>query len=549
MADALFTINGDSSNQGYDAEPLEELTLALKTQPVSGVSTVRFQIWDANDFDPALDIVRNPPRKAKLSPSLLFDNGAATGSSLSPVTVDGEVTLTMPADRFHAWLVRCVVNGGMIALADGRAIPDPSLIHERMIVVKDVDGNRPIVATETTQYEDDGWAPQVGLAGAAGPTGPTGATGGAGPTGPSGPTGVGLTLIATRSTRLGHFPVGTTSFTTEASLPPGEFFVWYLHGAGGSGAAGCGRGSEAGTPGGSAGGGGAYHPPIELTRAQLIAMLPFDVVVEDGGAAAVCPTQTGGTNAQGANGNPGGKASLAGRWVAWGGGAGLTNTVTANARQSGGSGAGLGSAGNQSSTADVAGGLPGAGAIHTDGFGGAGAQSNADTVAGCTGGSACYGGGAGGGRGNAASVNGSPGGQSKFGGGGGGAGGNGVSNIGGNPKSGAAGGKSGSQPMSTAGGGGGTAGVAPAPGGGNGGNGGDGADSADERIHGGDGGGGGACGSFNGTVTGGSGGQGGFPGGGSGGGGAAQVTPGTGTKTGGPSKKGGSASVLVDCFA
>jgi len=31
-------------------------------------------------------------------------------------------------------------------------------VHERMVAVRDVNGCRAVVATETTQYDNDGWA-------------------------------------------------------------------------------------------------------------------------------------------------------------------------------------------------------------------------------------------------------------------------------------------------------------------------------------------------------------------------------------------------------
>jgi hypothetical protein len=99
MTDALFSINADSGDQGFDATPAQVLTLRLKTTPVAGVNSVRFQVWDAALFDRDEDIIRNPPRKAKGSADLVFDNGSSTGTSLSPLAVDGAVTLTMPGTR------------------------------------------------------------------------------------------------------------------------------------------------------------------------------------------------------------------------------------------------------------------------------------------------------------------------------------------------------------------------------------------------------------------------------------------------------------------
>src|SRR5262245_38315728 len=121
MADALFTINGDTSDQGFDATPSQVLTLRLKTLPVSGVDSVRFQVWDAPAFDPLLDPIRNPPRKAKASPNLTLV-GATSGPNVSPVAVDGTVQTTLPGSENHAWIVRCVVNDGKSLRPDGKLV-------------------------------------------------------------------------------------------------------------------------------------------------------------------------------------------------------------------------------------------------------------------------------------------------------------------------------------------------------------------------------------------------------------------------------------------
>lgn len=156
MADALFTINADSSDQGYDADPEEVLVLRLKNLPVAGVNTVVFQTFAPASFDSSLGIASNPPRSSPGAPVLDLV-GATTGQSVSPVALDGEVEVELPVDS-ASWILRCVVNGGMTTLGDGRTVPDPSLIHERMVVIRDANGLRAVVATETTQYSDDGWA-------------------------------------------------------------------------------------------------------------------------------------------------------------------------------------------------------------------------------------------------------------------------------------------------------------------------------------------------------------------------------------------------------
>lgn len=177
MVDALFDINADGGNQGFDAAASQVLTFQLRTRP-SSAGSVRFQVWDAAGFDPKKDAVTNPPRKSKGAPDLSLV-GASTGRSVSPSGgVNGTVSVTMPSTRGWGWLVRCVVDGGQTQLPDGRVVIDPTKIHQRMIVIRDTNGARPIIATETTEYEDDGWAGAflsltTGTPGATGPAGET----------------------------------------------------------------------------------------------------------------------------------------------------------------------------------------------------------------------------------------------------------------------------------------------------------------------------------------------------------------------------------------
>lgn len=162
MADARFTINADSSDQGFDAELGDVLTFRLKTLPVSGVASVVFQVYSPDAFDSADTIARNPPR-ASAGAEILTLTGATEGQSVSPSAVDGTVTCQMPIldEEASAWIVRCIVNGGMGRLADGRVGPRADLIHERMVVIRDSLGCRKIIASETTQYSDDGWAEEL----------------------------------------------------------------------------------------------------------------------------------------------------------------------------------------------------------------------------------------------------------------------------------------------------------------------------------------------------------------------------------------------------
>jgi hypothetical protein len=255
MADALFRINGDDSDQGYDATPGETLELRLKTLPVSGVERVLYQVFTPG-VEPSLGIAANPPRQSP-GAALLTLIGATSGAAVAPVALDGVVTLPLPGGEGdesypggHAWIVRCIVNGGMGALPDGRLVPMPHLMHERMIVQRDASGCRDVIVTETTQQSDDGWALAFhelrtggGAAGAAGAegspgaTGATGATGSAGATGATGATGsagaTGATGAASSAVR--KYTAYTTGSGTHVFDPNTRMYMYRVQGGGGGG--------------------------------------------------------------------------------------------------------------------------------------------------------------------------------------------------------------------------------------------------------------------------------------------------------------------------
>jgi hypothetical protein len=161
VAQALFDINADGGNQGFAATNSQVLTLRLRQQPPLGVATVLFQVFNPAGFDPTLRIAANPPRASLAAPALTVV-GATSGPSASPATVDGSVTITMPATGSHSWIVRCVVNGGLRTLPGGQQVVDPTLIHERGVYVPTVLGARKVVCTELRQFSDDGWAGALG---------------------------------------------------------------------------------------------------------------------------------------------------------------------------------------------------------------------------------------------------------------------------------------------------------------------------------------------------------------------------------------------------
>jgi len=151
---ALFDVNDDGENAGYSASPGE--TLALRLRAPAGAATVVFQVY-SDVAEPSLGIARNPPRASKGAPLLTLE-GATSGPAVSPTSVDAAVLVTLPADGVHSWIVRCIVNGGMRQVPGGPIIVDPSYVFERGIYLPSGSGTRRIVATESTQFETEGWA-------------------------------------------------------------------------------------------------------------------------------------------------------------------------------------------------------------------------------------------------------------------------------------------------------------------------------------------------------------------------------------------------------
>lgn len=155
MASALFDINSDGEDRGYEATVSESLSLTLRS--TTDVNTVAFQVYSAAGFDADLGIAANPPRASKGAPELTLV-GATSGQTASPTTVDGAVTVSTPSSGVHSWIVRCIVNDGVRALPNGETVADPSLIHERGVFVPTGLGTRKVVCTEVAQFEVDGWA-------------------------------------------------------------------------------------------------------------------------------------------------------------------------------------------------------------------------------------------------------------------------------------------------------------------------------------------------------------------------------------------------------
>ncbi len=159
MVNALFDINGDGQDQGFTGAASQALVFKLRDDPAPGVSRVQFQVFDSALFDPDNGIAGNPPRSTPGAPLLLLDNGAgSTGQIVQTSSTTAPTAPTvLPASGVHSWLVRCIVNGGVSVGAAGTLVPDPTLIHERIVAIPNNFGTRKPITTETTQFEDDGW--------------------------------------------------------------------------------------------------------------------------------------------------------------------------------------------------------------------------------------------------------------------------------------------------------------------------------------------------------------------------------------------------------
>lgn len=157
---ALFDINADGLDRGFQATPSEVLTLRLRPPVDAAISTVLFQVWDPAGADPSLGIAANPPRASKGAPTLTIV-GATSGPAVSPSTVNGTVSITLPASAGHSYIIRCVVNGGWRALPGGGVVLDPTLVHHRGVWIPTGFATRKIVATELGEFEAEGFAGAV----------------------------------------------------------------------------------------------------------------------------------------------------------------------------------------------------------------------------------------------------------------------------------------------------------------------------------------------------------------------------------------------------
>jgi hypothetical protein len=160
VANALFDINADGEDRGFEAAQSQVLTLRLRTPVDPSITTVLFQVWNPAGADPELGIAANPPRASSGAPTLTIV-GATSGQAVSPTTVSGTVSITLPASSGHSYIVRCVVNGGWRALPGGGVALEPTFIHERGVFIPTGFGLRKVVSTEVNQFAVEGWADAV----------------------------------------------------------------------------------------------------------------------------------------------------------------------------------------------------------------------------------------------------------------------------------------------------------------------------------------------------------------------------------------------------
>ena len=156
---ALFDIDADGVDQGFIVSPPGPITMTLRLNPPTGVQRVQYQVFDPGLFDPNLGIAANPPRASDGAPVLVLDNGTTTGQIVQVPTPNAPATIDFTGiSGSHSWLLRCIVNGG-VELVNGVFVPSRDRVHERIIAVPGVSLIRDGIATETTQFEDDGWMP------------------------------------------------------------------------------------------------------------------------------------------------------------------------------------------------------------------------------------------------------------------------------------------------------------------------------------------------------------------------------------------------------
>lgn len=147
---ALFDVEGDGADALYVGSFGQLLHFGLRAP--TGVSSWVLQVWNPDGFAYGTPILDNAPRASKSAP-LLTLVGDASGQSVS-VQPRAQITTTLPGVGTSSWIVRSVVDGGM---SGNPPRPDPSLVHERIVMLSSSNLRKPPV-TETTQADADSWA-------------------------------------------------------------------------------------------------------------------------------------------------------------------------------------------------------------------------------------------------------------------------------------------------------------------------------------------------------------------------------------------------------
>lgn len=148
---ARFEIEGSvgglspSTDLGYDGVHEEDLTLRLEGDVASVART-----WEVQVYSPDNSL---GPRASKDAP-LLTLVGATSGQNVSATSPGSDITTALPASGTHAWVMRSLVDDGN----DSDGNPDPDRVFERMVVIRNTDGHRKIIAIESTQYQKEGWS-------------------------------------------------------------------------------------------------------------------------------------------------------------------------------------------------------------------------------------------------------------------------------------------------------------------------------------------------------------------------------------------------------
>jgi len=145
---AKFTINGAASvdsdnNAGVNVTNGQTLTLTLETNPAP-VLSVTYYVYDPSDT--------SSPTKSKDAPNLTFTGSATAAETIT--SPNDSVTIDMPANGVHSYVIRCV------AVLGGTATDHT---YERLVAIQAATTPliRKTVPNETNQYDQNGWSDEL----------------------------------------------------------------------------------------------------------------------------------------------------------------------------------------------------------------------------------------------------------------------------------------------------------------------------------------------------------------------------------------------------